>query len=67
MGEGVMVVTPWRIAMASSIGTSHIASAQPCQDSHFHLDLEDAAGRPVTVLVASDGAGPLPGWSRRIW
>ncbi|MFI5000608.1 MAG: PP2C family serine/threonine-protein phosphatase [Reyranellales bacterium] len=43
--------------MASSIGTSHIASAQPCQDSHFHLDLEDSQGRPVTVLVASDGAG----------
>ncbi len=43
--------------MASSIGTSHIASDQPCQDSHFHIDLEDSTGRPVTVLVASDGAG----------
>lgn len=52
-----MLATPWRIAMASSIGTSHIASDQPCQDSHFHIDLADSSGRPVTVLVASDGAG----------
>ncbi len=52
-----MAATPWRIAMASSIGSSHIASDQPCQDSHFHIDLENSAGQPVTVLVASDGAG----------
>jgi hypothetical protein len=52
-----MADPPWRIAMASSIGTSHIAAAQPCQDSHFHLDLRDSAGRPVLVLAASDGAG----------
>ena len=52
-----MLAAPWRVAMASSIGTSHIASDQPCQDSHFHIDLADSSGRPVTVLVASDGAG----------
>ena len=52
-----MATTPWRIAMASSIGSSHIASDQPCQDSHFHIDLADSTGRPVTMLVASDGAG----------
>jgi hypothetical protein len=57
MGAGVTIATPWRIAMASSIGSSHLASDQPCQDSHFHLDLADSSGRPVTVLVASDGAG----------
>lgn len=43
--------------MASSIGSSHLASDQPCQDSHFYIDLADSAGRPVTILVASDGAG----------
>jgi hypothetical protein len=43
--------------MASSIGTSHIAATQPCQDSHGYSMLEDANGRPVMVLVASDGAG----------
>jgi hypothetical protein len=43
--------------MASAVGTSHIASGLPCQDSHFHLTLNDAAGHPVTILVVSDGAG----------
>jgi Protein phosphatase 2C len=48
---------PWRIAMASAIGTSHLASGQPCQDSHYHLTLNDVDGNPVTILVLSDGAG----------
>jgi hypothetical protein len=43
--------------MASAIGTSHLATGQPCQDSHFHLTLDDADGNPVTVLALSDGAG----------
>jgi hypothetical protein len=34
-----------------------MASGLPCQDSHFHLTLNDAAGHPVTILVVSDGAG----------
>jgi hypothetical protein len=57
MGAGVTVAAPWRIAMASSIGPSHIAAMQPCQDSHFHLSFQDSLQRPVMVLVASDGAG----------
>jgi hypothetical protein len=48
---------PWRVAMASSIGQSHVASAQPCQDAHFHLEAKDADGRSVMVLTAADGAG----------
>jgi protein phosphatase 2C-like protein len=48
---------PWRIAMASSIGTAHIAAGQPCQDAHCHFETVDAAGEPVLVLAASDGAG----------
>src|SRR6185503_9501038 len=57
MGGSLTVATPWRIAMASSIGTSHIVAAQPCQDSHGCSMLEEANGAPVMVLVASDGAG----------
>ncbi len=47
----------WRLAMASSIGQSHVAAAQPCQDAHFHLQAKDGDGRPVIVLAAADGAG----------
>ncbi len=52
---------PWRIAMASSVGTSHFASGEPCQDSHCHLQATDPSGRQATVLVASDGAGTASG------
>jgi hypothetical protein len=52
-----MALPPWRVAMASSIGQSHVAAAQPCQDAHFHLEVADGNGRPVMVLAASDGAG----------
>jgi len=48
---------PWRIAMASSVGTAHLAAAQPCQDAYFRLEAVDAEGQPVLVLVAADGAG----------
>jgi hypothetical protein len=51
---------PWRIAMASCIGTSHRAAGEPCQDAHFHLQVEGPAGK-VTVLAASDGAGTAAG------
>jgi len=39
-----MSISPWRVAMASSIGQSHVAAAQPCQDTHFHLEVPDADG-----------------------
>lgn len=52
-----MSTPPWRVAMASSIGQSHVSAAQPCQDAHFHLATNDAEGRPVMVLAAADGAG----------
>ena len=47
----------WRIAAASSIGTSHIKHGSVCQDSHACRVLHDADGEEVIVLVASDGAG----------
>jgi hypothetical protein len=56
MGAGV-TSTAWRVAMASSIGTAHVAAAQPCQDAHFHVEVADPDGRRVLVLAASDGAG----------
>jgi len=46
----------WRIACASAIGTSHIDSGTPCQDSATHELLPTAAGE-VLVIVVSDGAG----------
>jgi serine/threonine protein phosphatase PrpC len=53
----MMSASPWRVAMASSIGQSHVTAAQPCQDAHFHLATRDADGNPVMVLAAADGAG----------
>lgn len=52
-----MVSSPWRIAMASSVGTAHVAQARRCQDAHGHLEAVDAAGQPVLVVAAADGAG----------
>jgi hypothetical protein len=57
MGARLSVGAPWRIAMASAIGTSHIVSGVPCQDSAFHMTVTDALGEPVTILIVSDGAG----------
>lgn len=50
----------WRIAAASTIGTSHVKQGTACQDSHACEILEEADGRPVAVLVVSDGAGSAP-------
>ena len=47
----------WRIAAASSIGTSHVKQGSVCQDSHACRILQDADGGEVAILVASDGAG----------
>jgi hypothetical protein len=47
---------PWRVALASTIGTSHIGSGTPCQDSALHRELKTDNG-PVMVVVVSDGAG----------
>lgn len=59
MGARVTSAALWRIAMASSVGTSHIASGQPCQDHHCHLSVEDSAGSPVAIFVVTDGAGSV--------
>ena len=46
----------WRIASASVIGTSHIKTGQPCQDS-ARVKLVDAPKGAVLVSAVSDGAG----------
>ncbi|ARP85817.1 PP2C family serine/threonine-protein phosphatase [Bordetella genomosp. 9] len=45
----------WRGIAASVIGSSHIKTETPCQDSHAFCLIE--AAEPILVLVASDGAG----------
>lgn len=50
-------MSQWRYVAASVPGTSHIESAQPCQDA---CEVEQAAtpdGEEFLVLIASDGAG----------
>ncbi|MGB5083410.1 MAG: PP2C family serine/threonine-protein phosphatase [Methylocystis silviterrae] len=47
----------WRIAAASSIGSSHVKQGTVCQDSHACQLLTDRDRSSVMVLVVSDGAG----------
>jgi hypothetical protein len=50
-------VTPdWRIALASVIGTSHVGSGTPCQDSSACELIESADGGLLAAVVC-DGAG----------
>jgi Protein phosphatase 2C len=46
----------WRVAAASAIGTSHIKTGTPCQDS-TGVEFIDTADGQVLVCVISDGAG----------
>jgi hypothetical protein len=46
----------WRVAAACEIGTSHISSGTPCQDSAAHALLRTKEGS-VLVAVVCDGAG----------
>lgn len=46
----------WRLALASAIGTSHVASGSTCQDRAAHAFLTGIEG-PVLVLAVADGAG----------
>jgi hypothetical protein len=52
-----MCSAPWRIVRASVVGSSHIKSGTPCQDSSLHELIDCAAKAPVLVAVISDGAG----------
>jgi Protein phosphatase 2C len=46
----------WRIAAASAIGTSHLKTGKPCQDSHG-VELLDTPGGTILICVIADGAG----------
>lgn len=46
----------WRIALASAIGTSHIAGDLPCQDSVAH-EVVDSVDGAVLIAIVCDGAG----------
>ncbi|MCC6285553.1 MAG: protein phosphatase 2C domain-containing protein [Phycisphaerales bacterium] len=48
---------PWRIAQATTLGTSHLADSIACQDSHL-VDFVVAGERAEWLLIAvADGAG----------
>lgn len=47
---------PWRIAAASVVGTSHLKTGQPCQDSSRAM-LVDAGVNSALICAVSDGAG----------
>lgn len=49
----------WRVALARSIGTAHLATGLPCQDFVGHRILDTAVGS-VIVAVTCDGAGSAP-------
>lgn len=46
----------WRLAAASAVGTSHIATGKPCQDS-ANCALLGPQGDQVLVVAVADGAG----------
>jgi hypothetical protein len=51
-----MSSAPWRIVLASAIGTSHKSTGAPCQDFTDHRLVDTEAG-PILVVAVSDGAG----------
>jgi hypothetical protein len=46
----------WRVASACEVGTAHVNSKTPCQDSAAHAVIRSKEG-PVLVVVVCDGAG----------
>ncbi len=51
-----MTGVPWRIVAACEVGTSHLMSGTPCQDSVAHSVICTSDG-PVLIAVVCDGAG----------
>ena len=47
----------WRVACASVIGSSHVKTESPCQDSHCVHFVRDSTGREFLIAAVSDGAG----------
>ena len=49
----------WRLAMATSIGTSHLDNGTPCQDAVAYR-LFRAHREPILACAVCDGAGSAP-------
>ena len=47
---------PWRYALASTIGSSHLRNGSPCQDASA-CEISEHAGASLLVSVVADGAG----------
>lgn len=47
----------WRIANAAEVGTSHVTTGRPCEDSCWAQVDTTAAGMPVLSIFVADGAG----------
>lgn len=47
----------WRIANAAEVGTSHVTTGRPCEDSCWAQVDATAAGMPVLSIFVADGAG----------
>ncbi|WP_062115510.1 PP2C family serine/threonine-protein phosphatase [Collimonas pratensis] len=47
----------WRHLCACAIGTSHVSSGTPCQDSCLVISATDRQGASFLIALAADGAG----------
>lgn len=52
-----MNTEPWKFISNSAVGTSHLVTATPCQDSCACEILESTNGSQVLFAVVADGAG----------
>lgn len=52
-----MINDSWKFIFASAAGTSHIATATPCQDSSFCENVKGIGDTEVLIALVADGAG----------
>lgn len=52
-----MTTGSWKFVFSSSVGTSHIGTATPCQDSSTCEVLDERDGSQVLIAIVADGAG----------
>ncbi|WP_158679832.1 PP2C family serine/threonine-protein phosphatase [Deinococcus sp. NW-56] len=50
-------MSAWRYIHASAMGTAHVGTGQPCQDSQAVKVVTNGQDEPLLLLVTSDGAG----------
>lgn len=49
----------WRVAAATSVGTSHRQDGTPCQDAFHVAELPLPLGKPALMAFVADGAGSV--------